>query len=116
MSVFTLAVQGGPQLLLPNPGRGMSVTTDKVGGIRTTAAGYRVMQTVAVKRMWTLPYPWITDAQYADLIKWCDGTRGLGPFELREQGGTAVLVNVLSLERQVQVLGHVTTVLTLQEV
>lgn len=107
MAIYTLAVRGQAQLPLPNPARGMSEMSQKVGGVHVTLAGSRIRDTVAVKKTWTLPFPRLTDAQYDALLSYLDGRKGLGPFELRKNAGTLVLVNAASLSHSVQVAGFV---------
>lgn len=117
MGVYTLAERGQTQIQLPNPGRGTTELAEKIGGTHVTLAGSRITETVAVKRTWTLPYPWLSDAQFDVLLSFFDGRRGKGPFELRKLGGAPVLVNVVgSLPAEIQVLGHVSTTLVLAEV
>lgn len=117
-TVYTLAVRGGTPIPLPNPSRDMAETPEKVGSEQLTAAGQRVQQTVAVKRTWTLPYNWLTDAQYDELLKWFDGRRGNGPFELRENGVSGYRsVNVVGqLERRRAYVGRCATTMVLREV
>lgn len=107
MAIYTLAVRGQTQFPLPNPARGMSEMSEKVGGVHVTLAGARIRDTVAVKKTWTLPFPRLTDAQYDLLLSFLDGRKGLGSFELRKNAGPAVLVNVASLSNSVQVAGFV---------
>lgn len=118
MNVFTLAQRGGTPLPLPNPGRGLEVALDKIGGQQTTMTGALVAQTVAVKRTWSMPYPWLTDVQYDALAGWVDGRHGLGPFELRQDGvaGFWLVVPVGSLPKAIPYVGRCATTLVLREV
>lgn len=117
MALFSLAIRFGTPILLPDPGRGLSVASERIGGEQTTLGGGRVTQTVAVKRTWTMPYPWLTDTQYDVLLAWLDGRRGVGPFELRGPSITTyAVVNVGDLDKSVPYVGRCTTTLTLREV
>jgi hypothetical protein len=117
-TVYTLSQRGGTPIPLPNPGRGVEVVPQKVGSEQVTAAGGLAVQTVAVKRSWSLPYQWLTDAQYDELLKWFDGRRGLGPFELRQAGSSVVYLVVVvgSLPKTVPYVGRCSTTMTLREV
>jgi hypothetical protein len=117
-TIYTLAPRGGRQLPIPNPGRGTDETVEKLGSEQTTLAGSRIQQVVAVKRTWTWAWPWLTDAQYDELLKWFDGRRGAGPFELRQNGSSRVyLVNLVgSLPKTVPYVGRCSTTMTLREV
>lgn len=117
MAVFTLAVRGTTPILLPDPGRGTTIASERVGGEQTTVAGQRVTQTIAIKRTWTFPYPWITDAQYDLLLSWLDGRKGLGPFELRQTGVTGyALVNIGDLTHDITYIGRGSATFVLREV
>ncbi len=107
MAIYTIAVRGQTPTVIPNPARGMNETSEKIAGVHVTLAGSRILDTVAVKRTWTLPFPRLTDAQYDTLLAYLDGRRGVGPFELRKNAGAAILVNLLSLSNSVQVAGFV---------
>lgn len=117
MALFSLAVLDGTPVTLPPPGNGFSETRKKIGSTQTTLAGSQIQQTVAVKTEWRLPYRHLTDAQYAALEDFFDGTLGLGPFELRKTGDPAVhLVNIVELTNTVPIVGSHHSDLTLVEV
>lgn len=117
MAVFTLAIKFGTPLLLPDPGRGTTIASERIGGEQVTVAGQRVTQTIAVKRTWTFPYPWITDGQYDLLLSWLDGRKGFGPFELRQAGVSGfALVNVGDLTRDIVYIGRGSATFVLREV
>lgn len=102
---------------LPFAGRGLSRELQRIGGTHTTLDGSTILDTVATKRVWTLPFRHLTDAQYNALEAWLRGDHGPGPYELRERGAGPVLVNVLSLTCGVVLFGRVAeAVLTLREV
>ena len=113
---YSLAVQGGTPEPLPYTGRGIVRSLQRIGGDHVTLDGSTITDRVAVKRVWVLPYRWLSDAQYNAVEAWLRGDHGLGPFELRERGGSPVLVNVVSVTCGVTLLGSVSdAVLTLRE-
>lgn len=96
MALLTLSVQdSGVPIALPAPPKGFGESPDRIGSTSTTLGGCRIRQTTRVAKTWSMSYRWLTDAQYATLLGFADGTRGTGPFELRKTGDTTVyLVNV----------------------
>lgn len=118
MALLSLAVMYGTPVDLPPPPPGYAELTQRIGSTQTTLAGNTVMQTVARKKQWTLPYRHLTDAQYATLLGFLDGvTRGLGPFELRRSGDpTVYLVNIVELGNTIPIIGSHHSDVVLQEV
>lgn len=116
MALLSLSVQDSGVLVpLPAPPKGFGETPERIGGTQTTLGGYRVRQTTRVAKTWAMSYRWLTDAQYATLLGFADGTRGLGPFELRKTGdATVYLVNVELANAVVPLVGsrHCDLVLT----
>lgn len=117
MAWFSLAEQGGTPVDLPLPGHGVRKPLTKVGGVMTNLSGGLVQHTLGRRRQWVIPYH-VTAAEYAVLEAWVSGAHGLGPYELREDGGSPILVNVIELADPtlVKKAGRYKTTLVLEQV
>lgn len=98
MPTWSLARRGMPPTALPAPGRSYNRSPDRIGAGHTALNGARTRDVAAVKRMWTLPWEKLSDAQFRLVEQYADLSMGLGPFEYREPAYQGmVLVNVVSL-------------------
>lgn len=116
MTQIALAETGQAPVALPSPLPGYDASPAPIGSLQTTLDGSTLAQYVAWKRAWQLDFGVITEATYAAVSEWYDGTRGAGPFDLYEGGVLTARVNVTAAPVRRIMPGYVAAGLALVEV
>jgi len=114
---WKLGVSSGTLEFIPAPVKGVDRTLTQVYSMQQSRSGADTKHLVAYKRTWSLAFDYLTDTEYHILLKYWDGTKGLGPFVLLDpnDGGAQYTVNLLGLVETVPLKGDHACTLTMQE-